>query len=74
MTMKKLTASDIAEMPVEQRLQLVEDIWDSIVDLPESVQVPEWHKQELDARLEAYHAAPDAGSPWQDVKERILNR
>ncbi len=70
--MKKISPSDIAEMPIDQRIQLVEDIWDSIADLPEAVQVPEWHKEELEKRLDAYHANPSEGSPWGEVKKRIL--
>ena len=70
--MKTITASDIVEMPIQQRIQLVEDIWDSIAEMPEAVEVPEWHKKELDKRLEAYHANTGEVSPWEDVKKRIL--
>lgn len=70
--MKSITASEIAEMPIQQRIQLVEDIWDSIAEMPESVEIPQWHKKELEKRLDAYHANPSEGSPWKDVKKRIL--
>lgn len=70
--MKPITAADIAEMSVQDRIQLVEDIWDSIAELPDSVEIPAWHKAELEKRLTAYHADPTQGSPWQDVKKRIL--
>jgi hypothetical protein len=40
--MEKISASDIAKMPIEERIQLVEDIWDSIAELPEAVSVPKW--------------------------------
>lgn len=69
--MKTLTASDIAEMSIKQRIQLVEDIWDSIADLPEAVELPQWHKDELDKRLAEFHNNPNEGSPWKDVKKRI---
>ena len=70
--MNTITASDIAKMPIQQRIQLVEDIWDSIAELPESVEIPPWHKEALDKRLAAYHADPEEGSPWKDVKKRVL--
>lgn len=70
--MKNISASDIAEMPVDERIRLVEDIWDSIVEHPETVAVPEWHKEELENRLDAYHANPKEGSPWHEVRERLL--
>jgi len=70
--MKSITASDIAGIPLQRRIQLVEDIWDSIAEMPEAVEIPAWHKKELEKRLEAYHTNPDEGSPWQEVKKRIL--
>ncbi|WP_425433707.1 addiction module protein [Nitrosomonas marina] len=47
-------------------------MWDSIAEIPEAVEIPTWHKQELEKRLAAYHANPAEGSPWQDVKKQIL--
>ena len=70
--MKTLSAAQLIEMPVEQRIQLVEDIWDSIAEVPESVSIPDWHKKELEQRLEIHHATPGKGSPWAEVKDRIL--
>ena len=66
-------ASDYVELSVAERIQLVEDIWDSIAVVPESVTLSEDQKKELDRRLEAYHRDPDAGSPWAEVKQRILD-
>lgn len=65
--MKKISASDISEMPLEERIRLVEDIRDSIAELPESVAVPEWHKAELDKRLDAYPLNPKEGSHWHGI-------
>ncbi len=70
--MKRMTGIDIAEMPIEERINLVEDIWDSIAELPEAVKIPEWHKVELAKRLQAYHDNPQAGSPWSEIKKRIF--
>jgi len=66
--------ADILELSVAERIQMVEDIWDSIAAVPEAVPLSEDQKKELDRRLEAYHQNPDAGSPWSDVKQRIRNR
>lgn len=62
------------ELSIPERIQVVEDIWDSIAALPESVSLTEDQKKELDRRLEAYHQDPEAGSPWELVRERIRNR
>ena len=72
--MKSISASDIAKMPVRDRIQLVQDIWDSIAEMPQAIEVPDWHKRELERRLAEYHASPEEGSPWKEVRKRILGR
>lgn len=72
--MKALSVNDLLGLPVSERLRLVEDLWDSIAEVPESIELSDAQKQELDQRLEAYHQDPESGSPWKDVKNRILNR
>jgi putative addiction module component (TIGR02574 family) len=69
--MKQIKTGDFMELSVPERIQLVEDIWDSIAAVPDSVPLTEEQKDELDRRLYAYHKDPSAGSPWNLVKERI---
>lgn len=69
--MKKITAADVLDLPVVDRIQLVEDIWDSIASSPEAVSLTEDQRAELERRLEAYHRDPGAGSPWEEVKARL---
>jgi len=68
--MSVLTKSDILNLSVAKRILLVEDIWDSVAEVPESVGLTEADKVELDERLALYHQNPEAGSPWGLVKER----
>jgi putative addiction module component (TIGR02574 family) len=70
--MKPITVNDLLELPVSERLQLVEDLWDSIAEVPEAIELSEDQRTDLDRRLEAYHKDPETGSPWNEVKERIL--
>jgi putative addiction module component (TIGR02574 family) len=41
--------------------------------MPEAVYITEKQKEELNRRLEAYHPNPNLGSPWNEVKERIIS-
>jgi putative addiction module component (TIGR02574 family) len=68
-------ASQLLRMPltIKQRLELIGELWDSLPDSVDELPVPEWHKAELDRRLAAADADPDAGIPWEDVKERAVN-
>ncbi len=70
--MKQLSVTEILELPVAERIRLVELIWDSIAAVPEAVPVPEELKAELDRRLSEFEANPEGGSPWEEVRERIL--
>lgn len=62
---------DIDHLTVPQRLDLISLLWDSIPDTLEALPVPEWHRQELERRLENANAAPELGIPWEDVKARL---
>ena len=72
--MKPIRLSDVLELPISERLKLVEAIWDSIVEAPEVLELTEAQRAELDRRLDDYEKNPDIGSPWSEVKARILKR
>lgn len=69
--MKQITAVDALTLSIPERIQLVEDIWDTIATEPEAIELTEEEKRVIDERLEAYHRNPDLGSPWEDVYKRI---
>ena len=72
--MSTLAKSDILKLSIPERILLVEDIWDSVAEVPNAVPLTEEQKAELDRRLDAYHANPPEGSPWGVVRERIRSR
>ena len=72
--MRSIAKSDILSLSVSERILLVEDIWDSIAEVPEAVELTKEQRAELDRRLDAYHRDPDAGSPWTEVLGRIRSR
>jgi putative addiction module component (TIGR02574 family) len=69
--LKQITAADALTLSIPERIQLVEDIWDTIATEPEAIELTEEEKRMIDERLEAYHRNPDLGSPWEDVYKRI---
>lgn len=72
--MGTLAKSEVLSLSVAERIQLVEDIWDTIAEDPGALPLSDAQRAELDHRLEAYHRNPDQGSPWSEVKERIRSR
>jgi putative addiction module component (TIGR02574 family) len=67
-------AVDFSQLTFNERLQLVEDLWDSLELDQDQIPVPDWHREELDRRLAAYQRDPGAGASWEEVRERILKR
>jgi putative addiction module component (TIGR02574 family) len=64
---------NFGQMPLAERLLLVEDLWDSIArsceaDLP----MPDWQKEELKRRKQKYIQSPNSAIPWPEVKRSIL--
>ena len=70
--MKEEMLSEALKLSIQDRIVFVEDIWDSIANIPESVHLTEEQKKELDRRLEEYHNNPDIGTPWEEIKSRLL--
>jgi putative addiction module component (TIGR02574 family) len=69
-----LKSLGIDQLSVADRIQLVEEIWDSIAAVPEQIPLTEAQKQELDRRLAAYHANPNDVIPWEAVKAQAHAR
>jgi putative addiction module component (TIGR02574 family) len=67
------TIDELRKLPISERLQLVEDLWDSIAeDSPEEpFPVTPELAEELDRRLAEFEADPDSALPWEEVRERI---
>lgn len=72
-SMSNISISDILELPVQERIQLVELIWDSVAAIPEAVAISPALKAELEARLAEFEANPDAGYSWDQVKSHLKN-
>ena len=63
---------EILQLSPSERLRLVEEIWDSLAASPESVPVPDWHKEELDRRLDG--PAPGPGENWEQVRAKLRDK
>ena len=62
---------EILRLSVEDRIQLVEAIWDSIAEHPESLPVTEAQRKELDRRLADHLREPEAARPWSEVRRSL---
>jgi putative addiction module component (TIGR02574 family) len=63
----------LEELPLAERIQLVEDLWDSIARTNgDGLPVPDWQKAELERRKRKYASDPESAKPWSEVKRSIL--
>jgi len=61
---------EILDLSVEERIWMIEKIWDSIDD-PNEIQIPGSHEQELDNRLNRYEKGETKFVSWNKVKSRL---
>jgi putative addiction module component (TIGR02574 family) len=72
--MKQLTPHELSLLPVAERLQLIEDLWEALdAEIP-GLPLADWQTAELDRRLTALDSGESVGSSWPDVRRRITGR
>ena len=74
--MKATILDEAKRLEIDERIELVEAIWDSVANDAgvDEVPVPSWHREELDRRLADLEAKPETGSSWDEVRKRLENR
>ena len=65
---------EIQSLTVADRLQLLEEIWDSLVETPEAVPVTAAQRKELTRRRRAHARNPSAAKSWAKVRARLQRR
>jgi putative addiction module component (TIGR02574 family) len=67
---RTLTHDEIFELPVQERLRLIETLWDSID--PRQLAVPESHLRVLDDAMREYESDPAEGRSWDEVRDELF--
>ena len=62
---------NILKLSVDERIHLVQTIWDSIAADTEISEISEEHKKILDERMEAHEKNPDDVVSWDQVKKSV---
>ncbi len=71
MSTHPLLKVEIFQLSIAERIQLAEDLWDSILEQQDELPLTDAQKRELDRRLERHQQDPTVGSTWGDVKQRL---
>lgn len=67
-------ALNISDLSPEERLRLIEELWDSLSDEPENVPLTNAQREELDRRLDDLEHSGPEGIPWDQVLQQIRSR
>lgn len=66
---------EIAQLTLAERIQLVEDLWDSIADeAGKSLPLTEEQLGELQRRAQAHKEDPDAAIAWDQLRAELSGR
>ena len=63
--------AEIRQLPLHEKLRLMEALWDGIVPEEAELQVPQWHKDLLDEREEAIREGRAEFIDWNTAKQQI---
>jgi putative addiction module component (TIGR02574 family) len=66
-----LESMGIDRLSVRERLDLIEQVWDSLPEQVEFDEVPEWHLAELARRRALADEKPGVGKPWREVLDSL---
>ncbi|MBW2399901.1 MAG: addiction module protein [Deltaproteobacteria bacterium] len=67
---------ELFQLSAAERLELVEELWDSIAAERDNEPFPltDAQREELDRRIRELDEHPDRGRPWDEVRKRLWAR
>ena len=69
-----MSITEIRDLPLSEKLQIMEALWEDLRSRAEGVPVPEWHKELLDDRRKAVEAGKESILEWDEVKRSLGTR
>ena len=62
------------DLAVDEKIDYLELLWSRIATTPETLAVPEWHREVISKRLCDLESDPSAGDSWEVVRKRLRGR
>lgn len=59
------------QMSIEEKLELMEQLWADLSRRPEDVPLPEWHREVLEEREAALERGEEEVMDWEEAKARL---
>jgi len=69
-----MSITEIRELPLHEKLQIMEVLWEDLRSHAEGAPVPQWHKELRDARRKAVEAGREKILEWDEVRNSLGTR
>ena len=69
-----MTLTEIRKLPVKEKIQIMEVLWEDLRSQVQEEPIPDWHKELLDNRRKAVDAGHEKVLDWDQVKDSIGKR
>ena len=66
-----IALAEIWNLPLHEKLQMMEVLWDGIAPLEADLEVPQWHMDLLDERGQLIHDGKATFIDWETAKQQI---
>jgi putative addiction module component (TIGR02574 family) len=68
-----MSIAEVKQLPLAEKLQIMEAIWEDLRAQAESVEVPQWHRDLLDERRKAVEEGREELLDWDAVKDSLAS-
>ena len=69
--MSRTAIEEILELPADTRVQIAQQIWESVAEHPEQVTLTAAQRDELEKRWKAMQESPEAGEDWELLQAKL---
>ncbi len=68
MSISQMTIDEIKKLSLSENILIIEEIWNSIAKDNEYPELTDIQREELNRRIDSYHANPNQGRTWDEIK------
>ena len=61
------------ELSIEEQINYIEALLDSVGSRPDHVKIPKWHWEILTERIESFRAEVEEGMTWEEFQKELEN-
>ena len=69
-----MSIAEVRRLPLGEKLQIMEAIWEDLRAQAERVPVPQWHQDLLDQRRKAVEKGHEELLDWDSIKNSLPSR